>query len=497
MAVLLGIDLGTSGVKVSLLDSESSRLIGTASGEYGVETPAPGWAEQSPEAWWSATVGALKGLHTKAPAALAAVSAVGFSGQMHGLVTVDAQHRPVRPAIIWLDQRAGKQLAQVQALITPLEMRMRLLNRVSMGFALPSLLWLRANEPENYARIHRIMLPKDYIRMKITGEIASDASDASGTAMFDAVQRSWAWPLIERMKLRADIFPDVRESTSIAGAVTAACARETGLPQGAKVVFGAGDQPCYSIGNGIIRPGLVAANIGSSGQVSAYSDVPCRDEHLRTQTFCHAIRRGYTVFGATLCAGMSLNWLRHKILHAADYDAMTAMAAQAPAGAEGLLYLPYLTGERTPHMDPRARGAFFGLTLRHDDRYLIRAVMEGVVFSLRDSLNILTEMGLGSPEGSGEIIASGAGAKSHLWLQMQADILNRPVRTCAIEEQASLGACILAGLGAGAFNSPEEACDRLVRYQERVHEPDPRNQAVYQEAYARYRALYLQTRPLL
>ena len=207
MAVLLGIDLGTSGVKVSLLDSESSRLIGTASGEYGVETPAPGWAEQSPEAWWSATVGALKGLHTKAPAALAAVSAVGFSGQMHGLVTVDAQHRPVRPAIIWLDQRAGKQLAQVQALITPLEMRMRLLNRVSMGFALPSLLWLRANEPENYARIHRIMLPKDYIRMKITGEIASDASDASGTAMFDAVQRSWAWPLIERMKLRADIFP--------------------------------------------------------------------------------------------------------------------------------------------------------------------------------------------------------------------------------------------------------------------------------------------------
>lgn len=484
MRIILGIDLGTSSAKAMLLEAERG-IIASASAEYTVEIPAAGYAQQSPDIWWNAVIQTLGKLGNKEPWAMRYIAAVGLSGQMHGLVAVDDTGAAVRPAIIWLDQRSKEQAEQIAAQVSESEMGEIFHNRVFTGYAFPSLLWVRDYEPDNYDRIASIMLPKDYIRMKLTGMIGTDASDASSSCLAVEKRREWAWDIIDRFHLRREIFPEIHEAWEIAGQVTDDCAKETGLPAGIPVVYGSGDQPAQGIGNGQIREGDVICNIGTGGQISTYSETDRYDPKLRLQTFCHAINRGYTIFGATLCAGMSLKWMKNQVLCMNGYEQMNRMASEIEPGCTGLIYLPYLCGERTPLMDPNVSGMFWGMKLCHDRRHLTRAVMEGVVYSLKDSLCILAENGVPASR----VIASGGGANSPVWLQMQADIFELPVVTSVVREQAGLGACLIAGVGTGIFRSVEEACLRFTGFEHCVYEPDEKNRDRYRASYAQYRRI--------
>jgi xylulokinase len=492
MACVLGIDLGTSSVKAMLLDEETSATA-VASRAYAVDIPRPGWAEQSPQVWWDATLAALGELKEKYAKEYKAVAAIGFSGQMHGLVAVDSAGEPVRPAILWLDQRAGVQLAEIGQKISAEEMGRILHNRVFAGFAFPSLLWVMQNEPDITSRICKVMQPKDYIRLKMTGLMGTEESDASATGCFDIGKRDWAWELLERFCVPASFFPKCGRSTDVAGTVTKVCALATGLAEGIPVVFGCGDQMAQSIGNGAVREGVVISNIGTGGQISAFSLAGVFDPQMRTHTFCHAVEGAHTVFGATLCAGMSLNWLKNKVLGISDYKEINQLAADVPPGSEGLLFLPYLSGERTPHMNPEAEGAFFGLKLCHSRGHLVRAAMEGVAYSLKDSLCILEQMGIRADR----IIASGGGAASPQWLQIQADVFEREMLVCRVAQQACLGACIIAGAGAGLFASVQDACSRFVQYEDSTIEPNMQNSRIYRQAYERFRELYARTKDLM
>lgn len=489
--MLLGIDIGTSSLKVMLLDPQAGTYE-LAAREYDVEIPRPGFAEQSPDLWWRALRDALGELADKHPAKFGAIGTVGFSGQMHGLVMTDKTGMPQRNAILWLDQRSGAQVGRMNEQISPCEAADILQNRPFTGFAVPSLLWVKEHERACYDRCAHVMQPKDYLRLRLTGEAGTDMSDASATGGFDVRKRAWAYDILERLGLDTQKFPQCREATTIAGVVSMRAAKETGLKAGIPVVYGAGDQPAQSIGNGAVREGLVIANIGTGGQIAAYSATDIHDAKLRTHTFCHAVNKAYTVFGASLCSGLSLKWLKNNVLEIGSYEEMSALADAAPPCSGELVYLPYLTGERTPHMDPKAKGMFFGLTLGHDRSHLTRAVMEGVTFSLRDSLEILAGAGVGTKR----VIASGGGARSGVWLQMQADIFGKEVVVCRVKEQACLGACIIAGLGAGVFQSVEEAADRLVSFEERVYVPDETAHRQYTEAYGLFQELYCANKAL-
>lgn len=492
MAVVLGIDLGTSSVKAMLLDLETGASAVAAKG-YGVDIPHVGYAEQDPQNWWNSLLGALGELREKNMESYGRVAAVGFSGQMHGLVLADQEGRPVRPAVIWLDQRSGKQLSKIEEKISRETMGEILRNRISSGFAFPSLLWVRDCEPESLEKAAFLLSPKDYLRFQMTGEAGAEVVDASSTGIFATARRDWAWELIERFGLPERIFPRVCESSDIAGQLTAACAAETGLPAGIPVIYGTGDQPAQSIGNGVISEGRLISNIGTGAQISAFLREPVYDKKLRTNTFCHAVRGAYTIMGATLCGGMSLNWAKNKLFSMGSYDTVSQEAKKVSAGSQGLLYLPYLSGERTPHMDPEAKGMFFGLTLSHERAHFLRAVMEGVTYSLKDCLEVLKELGVDAPV----IIASGGGASSGLWLQIQADILEKQVIACTVGEQACLGSCILAAAGTGLLPSLEAGCRRFVTMNDTVYEPIPANRPVYKEGYEKYRELYRRTKDLM
>lgn len=485
MRTILGIDLGTSSVKAMLFDAEQG-VIAVRAEEYGVDIAHPGWAQQSPALWWESLVRVLRWLESHYREAYRSVCAVGYSGQMHGMVLTDAKGQPVRPAVIWLDQRAGRQLEEIGAALSEEDMGNVFCNRVSSGFAFPSLLWVREQEPEIFARAAHFLSPKDYIRYKMTGEIGAEVVDASSTTLFATGERDWAWEVIDRFHLPPQMFPKVHESADIAGTVTAQCEAQTGLPAGIPVIYGSGDQPAQSIGNGVIGPGRIISNIGTGGQISAFSSRPAYDKKLRTNTFCHAIRDAWTIFGATLCSGMSLSWAKNKVFRAGSYEEINAAVAAVSPGADGLIYLPYLSGERTPHMNPDARGVFFGMTLGQEQGHFLRAVMEGVTYSLRDCLGILQELGVDAPE----IIASGGATASPQWMQMQADILGKPVRVSRVKEQACLGSCLLAAVGTGVLPSLEEACGRFALMDERVYLPDAANADVYREGYDTYRRLY-------
>ena len=485
MRTILGIDLGTSSVKAMLFDAEQG-VIAVRAEEYGVDIAHPGWAQQSPALWWESLVRVLRWLESHYREAYRSVCAVGYSGQMHGMVLTDAKGQPVRPAVIWLDQRAGRQLEEIGAALSEEDMGNVFCNRVSSGFAFPSLLWVREQEPEIFARAAHFLSPKDYIRYKMTGEIGAEVVDASSTTLFATGERDWAWEVIDRFHLPPQMFPKVHESADIAGTVTAQCEAQTGLPAGIPVIYGSGDQPAQSIGNGVIGPGRIISNIGTGGQISAFSSRPAYDKKLRTNTFCHAIRNAWTIFGATLCSGMSLSWAKNKVFRVGSYEEINAAVAAVSPGADGLIYLPYLSGERTPHMNPDARGVFFGMTLGQEQGHFLRAVMEGVTYSLRDCLGILQELGVDAPE----IIASGGATASPQWMQMQADILGKPVRVSRVKEQACLGSCLLAAVGTGVLPSLEEACGRFALMDERVYLPDAANADVYREGYDTYRRLY-------
>lgn len=483
--MLLGIDVGTSGLKAMLLNPETGMSI-LAYREYDVTMPKTGFAEQSPDLWWKALIACLNELRAKNTAIFEKIDAIGFSGQMHGLVMVGKNKEAVTNAILWLDQRSERQTRAFQEKIPSEEIATVIQNRPFPGFAVPSFMWIQENEKDIYRDCYKIMQPKDYLRMKLTGTIGTEVSDASATAGFDIKNRKWAFDLLDKLGLDPEKFPDCRESVDLAGVITAEAAKATGLRKGIPVVFGAGDQQAQSIGNGAVCEGLFISNIGTGGQIATYSEKDIYDKKLRTHTFCHAVNKAYTIYGAALCSGMSIKWLKNNVFDAESYDEISALAQQAPPCSEELIYLPYLAGERTPHMDPKARGIFFGLTMRHDKRHFARAVMEGVTFSLRDSLELFEKMNLPVER----IIASGGGANSKIWLRIQADIFGKEIVVSDVREQACLGACILAGIGTGMFGDVQEAVRKLVTFKKETYEPDMKAHERYGLTYRQFQKIY-------
>lgn len=486
MDCLLGIDVGTYGAKV-LLGRQDGSIVGSAYREYKVEELKSRWAEQYPEVWWRAIKSLLLELKEKHSADYKNVVGIGFSGQLHGLVMLDKNGQTIRPAIIWLDQRTEQEVEDIYRIIPRDEFLQTTLNRASSGFALPSLLWVKKNEPENYSRIHKIIQPKDYIRWKLIGEIATDMSDASSTVAFNTSKRKWANEIIWVLGLNRDVFPDCYEGDTIAGTVLDSVSEELGLKKGVKVVYGGGDQPVQGVGNGAVSNGMMYTNIGTSGQVSIFSDKPVHDTEYRTHTICHAIKNGWSIFGATLSSGLALKWLRNRILCTGDYEGMCSSALDVPAGSEGVLFLPYLAGERTPHFDNDAKAVFHGLTLSHDRRHMIRAVMEGVVYSLKESFVLFQNMGYQV----NNVIAAGGGSKSDLWVQMQADIFEKPVKVIKVNEQACLGAAMIAGVACGLFDSYQHATKTFIKFRSKVFEPNLEKKGVYEDSFMRFKQLYI------
>ncbi|MCC7491068.1 MAG: xylulokinase [Fimbriimonadaceae bacterium] len=495
MALLLGIDVGTSGAKTMLLDSDRGAVVASALGEYPLHTPQPGWTEQDPADWWAAVSSTIRQVLQQAGVAATAVTGVGLSGQMHGSVFLDAAGEVIRPALLWNDQRTGPQCDAINAAAGELLVS-EIRNPVLTGFQAGKILWLRDVEPAHFARLRQVLLPKDYLRYKLTGEFATEVSDASGTALLNVPQRTWSTALLDRLELPAEWFPRVVESPEVTGTVTAAAAAATGLAVGTPVVGGAGDCAAGAVGTGIVEPGLLWVSTGTSGVVFASADTPATDADLRTHTFCHAVPGKWHIMGVMLSAGGSLRWYRDvlagdetavaRLTGQDPYELITAAAATAPAGCEGLVFLPYLTGERTPHPDPNARGAFLNLSLRHDQRHLARAVLEGVAFGLRDAVEIMKASGVPIRE----VRASGGGARSALWRQIQADVFGLPISTINIDEGAALGVALLAGVGTGVWPSVDAACAAIIRP---ISTTAPQTAAtrVYEDVYQDlYRPLY-------
>jgi xylulokinase len=490
--LLLGIDIGTSGLKVVILDL-AGRVIGQALREYAPDTPQPGFAEQEPELWVQAAVAATQdalAAAAKSPAGVDAagrVAAIGFSGQMHSAVFVDRHGQPVRPAILWLDTRTGPLVQALRQQFGVARLAEWTGNPVMTGVTLTSLLWVKEHEPEPWAEVAHVMLAKDYVRFRLTGEIDTDYSDASATAMLDVGRRAWSDDLLQAVGIPRRILPALSGSDQPVGRLQADFAGALGLRAGLPVVCGAGDQEAQAVGNAIIRPGLLSSTIGTGGQLFTPIDAYRYDPSVRLHTFCHALPGLWHWMAATLTAGMSLRWLRDQALDGChSYDELAGGAREVAPGAEGLLFLPYLAGERTPHLDPLAHGVFYGLTLRHTWRHMARAVMEGVVFSLLDGLQLMQQMG-GLIQ---QAVASGGGARHPLWLQLQADIFGVDILRTESQEAAAVGAALLAGIGAGLFADAATACARAVRWSAETVHPRPEYVERYKLLGQRYRALY-------
>ena len=454
MKYLIGLDVGTSGAKALLVDQEGT-VVADATATYPLLTPRPGWAEQNPEEWWDASCNAIRATVAEAQVAAGDIIGLGLSGQMHGSVFLDAHNQVIRPAILWCDQRTAAQCDAITERIGVERVVEETLNPVLTGFQAPKVLWLREKEPENYARLASLLLPKDYVRFMLTGEFATDVSDASGTSLLNVAQRRWSGVMLEGLELEERLLPKVYESVEVTGRLTGEAAALTGLADGTPVVAGAGDQAAGAVGNGIVAAGSVSVTTGTSGVVFAYLDEPVLDAELRTHTFCHAVPAKWHVMGVMLSAGGSLRWLRDSIcseeVEAAEgmdvdpYELMTAAAAGVEPGCEGLVFLPYLSGERCPYPDPAARGVFFGLNLTHSKPHLIRSVLEGVSFGLRDCFELIKGLGVGFTE----VRASGGGARSRLWRQIQADILGHEIATMSVDEGSAYGAALLDELVIG------------------------------------------------
>jgi xylulokinase len=448
---LIGIDVGTTGVKAVRI-SETGEVLARAEEEYPLSIPQPGWAEQDPEDWWRATQRTFA----------AEGGPLGLAGQMHGLVLLDAAGKVLRPAILWNDQRTGAECAEIEETIE-LERLIELTgNRALPGFTAPKLVWVRRHEPDVWERVAHVLLPKDYVRFRLTGERVIDAAEASGTLLFDVARREWSREVCEALEIPIEWLPPVRESTEIGGA---------------------GDQQAGALGVGVVGTGPLSVVLGTSGVVFSALDGYRTDPQARLHVFCHAVPDTWEAMGVMLSAAGSLRWLRDAV--GGSYDELVAEAERWPAGTEGLTFLPYLQGERTPHADPDARGAFVGLSLRHDRGALVRAVLEGVAFGLRDSLELLRELGVEPTVGR----VSGGGARSKLWLRIVASVLGIPLERTAVEEGAAYGAALLGGIAAGTFADAHEAVAACVRVRGAV-EPDPEWQSMYEEGYSRFRSLY-------
>lgn len=468
MSAIVGLDVGTTGLKAIAI-SEDGAILDRREEEYSLSIPKPGWAEQDPEDWWQASEAVLAQLE------VGEVAGIGLSGQMHGLVALDDADRILRPAILWNDQRTAAECEEIESRLGLDRLIALTGNRALTGFTAPKLLWLRNHEPDVYERLTTMLLPKDYVRLRLTGERAIDVADASGTLLFDVARRNWSAEVLKELELDPEILPTALESPAVSGSTGA------GVP----VAAGAGDQAAAALGVGVDRPGPLSIALGTSGVVFAALPTFAADGKARVHSFCHAVPNGWHAMGVMLSAAGSLRWLRDAIAPGTAYATLIAEAADWAPGAEGLIFLPYLAGERTPHADPDARAAFVGLTLRHDRGALVRAVLEGVAFGLRDSLELLRDLGVEPKIGR----VSGGGARSELWLQIIASVLGIPLERMRVEEGAAYGAALLGGAAGGVFRDVHEAVDSCVQTVERV-EPNPAWQETYVEHYGRFRGLY-------
>lgn len=487
----IGLDIGTGGSRALLTDAHGRVRAGFTAPHQEMRMPRPLWAEQDPADWWSAASKAIRGVLAEAGVSGTAVKGIGLSGQMHGLVILDAQGCVIRPALIWCDQRSQPQVDAINSKLGAERVLAATANPVLTGFTLPKLLWVRDHEPRNYERVRRLLLPKDYVRFRLTGEFATEVSDASGTSLFDVVNRRWSREMIDGLGIDAAILPECRESSEITGTVSAEAAGLTGLAAGTPVVGGGGDQASSAVGNGIVEPGIVSCTLGTSGVVFAHMEQVAYDPAGRVHTFCHAVRGRWHVMGVTQGAGLSLQWFRNQLAPGTSYDGLTAEAATAPAGCQGLFWLPYLMGERTPHLDAAARGGWIGLTAGHTRADLVRAVIEGVSYSQRDCLDIIEELGIAVSS----VRASGGGANSPFWRQVLADVMAKRVVALETQEGSAYGAALLALAGTGEYGSVPEACRAVIRETGSV-EPRPAESAYYARAHQLYRAFYPALKPL-
>jgi len=484
MSLVLGIDTSTTATKAILVDEEGTvRGVGTASYEY--EVPRQRWTEQDPRLWWEGTLGALGELLEDSGVEATEIDAVGLTGQMHGSVLLDDEGEVIRPAILWNDQRTEKECEEIRARVG----RERLIqitgNDALTGFTAPKLLWVQRHEPESWERVRHILLPKDYVRYRLTGDHAVDVADGSGTILFDLAERTWSPEILDALDIEPALLPATYEGPERTGAITGEASELTGLRHGTPVVAGGGDQSANAVGVGAVAPGVVALSLGTSGVVFATTEGPSVEAAGRVHAFCHAVPGRWHMMGVMLSAAGSLRWLRDALAPGQTFESLVDGAAEVAAGSDGLLFLPYLTGERTPHPDPLARGAFVGLTVSHDLRHLTRAVLEGVAFGLRDGLDLMVASGMAPP---GQVRASGGGTRSGLWRQILSDVLETEIAMVPTEEGAAYGAALLAAVGAGWYPSVEAATTAVVDV-----EPSARpsgNVDLYRTTHELYKDLY-------
>jgi xylulokinase len=495
MSTFLGIDIGTSGTKTLAINAKG-KILAEATESYPAYHPKPLWSEQDPGDWWRATVATVRGVVHKARLKPADVKAIGLSGQMHGSVFLDKHNRVLRRAILWNDQRTAAECAEIEQRVGGRRQLIKMVaNPALPGFTAPKILWLRNHEPRNFDRTAKVLLPKDDIRRRLTGEFATEVSDASGMLLLDVAKRAWSKPLLSKLELDIDLLGRCYESEDVTGQVSRAAAAELGLTTDCVVVGGAGDCAAGAIGNGIVSAGTLSTSIGTSGVMFVHSDEPQIDPQGRLHTFCHAVRGRWHMMGVILSAGGCLQWFRNRLCQTDAeaarsgggdiYDLLAKEAAAVAPGSQGLVFLPYLSGERTPHADPDARGCFIGLTLAHGRGHMVRAIMEGVAYALRDSLAIIRELGVPVRQ----IRASGGGSRSPLWRQIQADVFGQKVVTINAEEGAAYGVALLAAVGAGAFKNVQEACAATIRVVEQTP-VQRRTAAYYDRGFAVYQQLY-------
>lgn len=485
MTFFLGIDISTTAAKALLID-ETGLVVSSAATALISSTPLPLWSEQHPEHWWQAVGASIRQVLTQSGSSSDQVKAIGLTGQMHGLVLLDENGDVLRPAILWNDQRCAAECDDIRARLGKKRLIQVTGNDALTGFTAPKIVWVRKHEPEVYARARHILLPKDYIRYRLTGRQAMDKADGSGTMLFDLKNRDWSDEVLRALEIPAEWLPATYEGPQVTGELTVQAAEFTGLRSGTPVVAGGGDQAAQAVGVGAVREGIVALTLGTSGVVFATAKSCLIEPEGRLHAFCHAVPDRWHLMGVMLSAAGSLQWYRDTLAPNTSFDELVEEATRVPPGCEGLIFLPYLTGERTPHPDPLARGAWVGLTSRHSRAHLTRAVLEGVTFGLKDCFKLLQNAGL---QEIAQVRVSGGGAKSHLWRQILADILGVELVTVNTTEGAAYGAALLAAIGSGNWSSVEAACDQVIKVTGRVS-PDKRNENVYEQIYQIYRDLY-------
>jgi len=490
MQLLLGIDLSTTGAKALLIDRDG-RVVSSATTPLNLSTPHPLWSEQDPHEWWTATTSSIAQALATANASGLDVAAIRLTGQMHGLVLLDDRGEVLRPAILWNDQRCGAECDEIRVRIDRAELVQITGNDALTGFTAPKILWVERHEPEIHRRIRHILLPKDYIRYKLTGALAMDKADGSGTMLFDLRKRTWSSQIVNALNISPDWLPPTFEGHEITGEVTREAAALTGLRPGTPVVAGGGDQSAQAVGTGVVRPGTIAVTLGTSGVVFAATESALMEPEGRLHAFCHAVAGRWHLMGVMLSAAGSLQWYRDKLACDRSFADLVDEAAGVAAGSEGLIFLPYLSGERTPHPDPLARGAWIGLTMRHGQAHLTRSVLEGVAFGIKDMFCLMRDAGLGAIE---EVRVSGGGAKSLLWRQILADTLDAELVSVSTTEGAAFGAALLAGVGVGVWSDVDAACAQTIRTSGRVI-PNNQTSEIYASLYEQYQRLYPTLKP--